>query len=183
MNFFSETGLKDFGAQKARKSSYSFANAEARSLLIENSKAKYPIGDFDIFLSYSSLDWVVIFGVYSTLVDKGFTVYVDRIEDPQLDRTNVTPETAEILRKRMKKCRSLLFCTTTNLSASKWLPWEVGYFDGFRGKVAIIPITTDVSFKGQEYLGLYPFAESDLYLWYPDGLHLLASLKNWLAAA
>jgi hypothetical protein len=41
------------------------------------------------------------------------------------------------------------------------MPWELGYFDGFKGKVAILPVVegnvnTD-AFTGQEYLGLYPY--------------------------
>ena len=39
------------------------------------------------------------------------------------------------------------------------MPWELGYFDGLKGKVAILPIVDTPTFtedyKGQEYLGLY----------------------------
>jgi hypothetical protein len=40
------------------------------------------------------------------------------------------------------------------------MPWELGYFDGFRpGHVAIFPLvkTPGSGFEGQEYLGLYPY--------------------------
>jgi hypothetical protein len=39
------------------------------------------------------------------------------------------------------------------------MPWELGYFDGFRPeKVSVIPLTFEENeeFKGQEYLELYP---------------------------
>ncbi len=44
---------------------------------------------------------------------------------------------------------------------SKWIPWELGYVDGNTNKCAIIPVSMDSippkSFKGSEYLILYPF--------------------------
>jgi hypothetical protein len=41
------------------------------------------------------------------------------------------------------------------------MPWELGYFDGFRGAVSVLPIakSADESFKGQEFLGLYPYID------------------------
>ena len=39
------------------------------------------------------------------------------------------------------------------------MPWELGYFDGFKPRhVWILPLVaeSDSEFKGQEYLGLYP---------------------------
>jgi hypothetical protein len=42
------------------------------------------------------------------------------------------------------------------------MPWELGYFDGLRqGRVAILPLvsSSEASFSGQEYLGLYPVVE------------------------
>ena len=39
------------------------------------------------------------------------------------------------------------------------MPWELGYFDGFRPeKVSVLPLTFEENeeFKGQEYLELYP---------------------------
>jgi hypothetical protein len=46
------------------------------------------------------------------------------------------------------------------------MPWELGFFDGYRpGQVAILPLvrTSGETFEGQEYLGLYPYVE-DLVL-------------------
>jgi hypothetical protein len=42
------------------------------------------------------------------------------------------------------------------------MPWELGYFDGFRPSfVWILPLVdeSDSEYKGQEYLGLYPPVE------------------------
>ncbi len=58
------------------------------------------------------------------------------------------------------------------------MPWEMGYFDGIRGKVAVCPITYKSSFEGREYLGLYPVMEKDLWL-HKDG-KLFKKLRTWL---
>lgn len=62
----------------------------------------------------------------------------------------------------MRHSRPLIFATSNTSSASKWTPWELGYFDGFKpGHVAILPLvkTAGSGFEGQEYLGLYPYIE------------------------
>ena len=85
---------------------------------------------------------------------------MDWIDDPELDRTRVSKETAKKLRERMNSSKSLFFVTTDNADKSKWMPWECGYFDGIKGKVAIVPIkiaSSNNEYVGQEYLGLYPY--------------------------
>ena len=115
---------------------------------------------FDIFLSHSTADAEVILGVKGVLEDYGKTVYVDWLEDPQLDRSRVTPATAEVIRGRMHQCKSLVYVHSVNSGASKWMPWELGYFDGYNGAVAILPVTKNgESFQGQEYLGIYPYID------------------------
>ena len=41
------------------------------------------------------------------------------------------------------------------------MPWELGYFDGFKGTVGVIPVTKnqEATFKGEEYLSLYPYVD------------------------
>lgn len=116
---------------------------------------------FDIFLSHSFLDRQEVQGLYQELTDFGYTVYVDWIVDPHLDRTNVTKESASLVRKRMKSSKSLLLAISINASMSKWIPWELGYVDGNTSRCAIIPVAKEgippKSFKGKEYLSLYPF--------------------------
>lgn len=116
---------------------------------------------FDIFLSHSYLDKLEVQGLYQELTDFGYSVYVDWIVDPHLDRTNVTKKSATLVRDRMKNSKTLLLAISTNASMSKWIPWELGYVDGNTNKCAIIPVskesTPPKSFKGLEYLILYPF--------------------------
>jgi hypothetical protein len=117
---------------------------------------------FDVFLSHSRLDADVIAGVKVLLERRGMTVYVDWIDDPQLDRSRVTPQTADVLRMRMQHSKSLIFATSESSPSSKWMPWELGYFDGSKpGHIAILPLVQSAgsTFVGQEYLGLYPLIE------------------------
>jgi len=127
--------------------------------------SKAAAGDFDVFLSHSFRDAVLILGLKRVLEAAGLSVYVDWIQDPQLDRTKVNATTADHLRERMKRCRSLVYATSQNASTSRWMPWELGFFDGAHGpeRVAICPIVTGTgSYAGEEYLGLYKTLEKVL---------------------
>lgn len=141
------------------------AGLQTRSLIeaeLRKSAATSLSTNFDVFLSHSFLDAQIILGVKQLLEAEGLRVYVDWIEDSQLDRTLVTAKTADVLRTRMRHSRSLIYATSETSSDSKWMPWELGYFDGYKpGHVAILPLvkTSYAHYKGQEYLGLYPYIE------------------------
>lgn len=109
-------------------------------LVMESYASISPEKEYDIFLSHSFHDAELIFGMKTTLEDLGYKVYVDWVDDPQLDRSKVTPATAAKLRERMNSSRSLFYVTTSNTDASQWMPWECGFFDGKKEKVAIVPI-------------------------------------------
>jgi len=91
----------------------------------------------------------------------GFSVYVDWIVDPQLDRANVTEESARHIRERLESSRSLLLAISENAVLSKWAPWELGVVDGNTKNCALFPISESQhpssSFKGREYLSIYPY--------------------------
>ena len=59
---------------------------------------------FDVFLSHAKLDAQLVLGVKTVLERSGQSVYIDWLDDPQLDRSSVTPATAERLRNRMRQC-------------------------------------------------------------------------------
>ena len=112
-----------------------------------------------MFLSHSYDDAEVILGVKKIIEALGLSVYVNWIDDAKLDRSKVTKETAGVLRLRMHVCSSLVYAHSPNTADSKWMPWELGYFDGFKEtSVWILPLVTDydAEFTNQEYLGLYP---------------------------
>lgn len=146
---------------------------------------------YDIFISHRFLDADEVYNLKSAIEAMGFTTYVDWVEDKQLDRTKVNKETARLLRLRMSRCKSLFFVTSTNSSDSKWMPWELGYFDGFKQKVAILPIlpteNNTNSYEGQEYLGLYPYVTKDkseqtqkTTLWIREAINKYVHFKSWL---
>lgn len=135
-----------------------FASAQK---LIKESIEFSALKTYDVFLSHSYFDADEIDVLYEEIKEMGFSVYIDWKEDRQLDRSNVTKETANTLRERMNVCKCLLFVTTSNSSNSKWCPWELGYLDGKKGKSAIFPVleisTTTNDFTGTEFLGVYPY--------------------------
>ena len=149
--------IKDARSAARWESSYSYRTAER--ILKEESKTFHRYKTYDIFLSHAFSDADIVLGIKKILEKEGFTVYVDWIDDPHLDRSNVTKEVAEHIRQRMKSCGHLVYATSENARDSKWMPWELGFFDGLKpGHVAILPLMEEESgdFKGREYLSLYP---------------------------
>jgi TIR domain len=144
---------------------------------------------YDIFLSHSSDDAGLVAGLKLELEDLGYSVYVDWIEDPKLSRANVTKETALVLQARMKQCKALLYAFSENATNSKWMPWELGYFDGIKGTVAVLPIsrTSKSSFQGSEYLGIYYYIQidtvsgtNDTALWVYETANKYVIFDSWI---
>lgn len=144
---------------------------------------------YDVFLSHSSLDKKLVLTIVNLFNEAGYSVYVDWIEDQELDRNNVTSNTANILRTRMNSSRGLSYVATSNISNSKWCPWELGYFDGKKNsRCCILPIVESGSFSGQEYLGLYPYLQYSTNMstnkydfWvYEQGSNKYIVLNEWL---
>jgi len=135
------------------------SSVHARAALKSICESQSSTRTYDIFLSHCFRDVDLIEGLTNFLKGLGFSVYVDWLEDPTLDREKVTPATAAVVKTRMKNSKTLIFATSENSSTSKWMPWELGFFDGYKpGKIGILPITASATstFSGQEYLGLYP---------------------------
>jgi hypothetical protein len=138
------------------------ANLRTAETLLKSASHFTHGNHYDIFLSHSFQDAIQIQGVKALLEEQGWVVYVDWIDDSQLDRSRITKTTAERLKLRMRSSDSMIFATSPSSPTSKWMPWELGYFDGLRGeRVAIMPLVdnSDREFNGQEYLSLYPTVE------------------------
>jgi len=155
-------------AQQAAQRSTGPLQKSAGRVLREELSGLQTSSTFDVFLSHSYRDADVILGVKKIMESLGLRVYVDWIDDDGLDRGKVTRTTAEILRIRMRASMSLVYAHSTNSSDSTWMPWELGYFDGFKpGCLWILPIVAnyDSEFESQEYLSLFPTVEkiADLY--------------------
>jgi hypothetical protein len=147
----------------AAKSRFKADASAERIIPVPDESTARPTVIFDIFLAYSSLDEVHVLGLYHLLKRRGYAVYVDRVGDPQLDPSTVSRETARILRYRIAQSRSLFVATSTNIPQTKWVPWELGFSDGYTGKAAVLPILDAgvSSFSGQEYFELYPEVRDD----------------------
>lgn len=85
-------------------------------------------------------------------------MYLDSKIDPDLNRNNVTKETAERIRKRLNNSRSLIFAASQGATLSKWMTWELGVVDGHTSKCMLLPVSKgyETVYNKQEYLKLYP---------------------------
>lgn len=174
-----------------RQGSVAYKSLDDAERLLKRASANFGTKDrYDVFLSHRKLDAREVLALKELIESQGFSVYVDWVENPELDRTNVTPATAAHLRSVMDKCRSLLYAISVNSGESKWMPWELGYSDARHGKVAIVPVSdADLisdSYQGQEFLGLYPYisavslssAQAYLRVNKPGGQPI--SIKSWI---
>ena len=93
----------------------------------------------------------------------------------------------------MKQSKCLIYATSENSSSSRWMPWELGYFDGIKDKmVGILPIKKYGNnfrddFKGEEYLGLYYYIDKDTIrgknkeaLWVRESFTKYIIFDSWL---
>ncbi|GGC83511.1 toll/interleukin-1 receptor domain-containing protein [Undibacterium terreum] len=186
MALFKESDLR---ARADRSTPYYRSTGE---ILNEKALATGHVGHFDIFLSHSWNDQKLVLGIWLSLEDMGYSVYVDWIHDRHLSRESVSKETAQVLRQRMLNSKCLFFATTSNSSSSKWMPWELGFKDGHNRRAAILPVSQNYgnSYVGQEYLGVYPYVTKDLQnggtvekLWIQTSSTCYVLFDQWLQGA
>lgn len=120
-------------------------------------------GRYDVFLSQTIRDAEIVLGVYDYLEERGYAVFCDWIELPEMDRAAVTPSNAAAVREAMRASDSMLFIDTQGAAQSRWMCWELGWFDAAKGHVAILPVVAQDTeyYYGREFLGLYPYARID----------------------
>jgi len=157
MPFYTKAALRE----QYQRTGYERQYKSASSILREAKERP----SYNFFLSHSYLDAKEIVSLRDDISSMGFSVYVDWLEDTHLDRNKVTQATAEVLRGRMRQCDAMLYAFSTNSSVSRWMPWEAGYFDALKTRVAILPVfdvdPRNERFRGEEYLGLYPYVLKD----------------------
>lgn len=110
------------------------------------------------FLSHSTKDKELVTGAIRLLEGHGATVYIDK-KDPALP-PYTNKDTASGLKKRINQSNKFVLLASKNSKESKWVPWELGLADGYKGldRVSILPAVedqTDTSWTSWEYLGLY----------------------------
>ena len=165
MAFFKAQDLRNRGERIIRSSRRtrigSFSRAvENFSTILNESKEPNPFEEFDIFLSHSYNDKALVVGLRAEIINAGFSVYVDWIDDPQLDRANVSRDSVKLVRTRMMYCKSMIYAFSDNAASSIWMPWELGFMDGVKEKVTILQINeisenNKINYEGREYLKLY----------------------------
>jgi hypothetical protein len=131
---------------------------EALRRVAQSRQARY-----DIFLSQTIRDAEIVLGVYAVLTKAGHSVFCDWLEAPLQDRHEVSPANAAFVRAAMGVCDTLLFIDSPGAAQSLWMCWEIGWFDGARGPVAILPVVAEDKghYFGREFLSLYPYVELD----------------------
>lgn len=111
---------------------------------------------YDFFLSHSSSDFSLVIGLYKKLTEKGYIVFLDKIETKDISIQSI----ANKLKEAMNNSTYILYAHTHNSINSKWVPWELGYFDSNKGedKILVMPIINEygkAKYAGQEYLTQY----------------------------
>ena len=194
MALFTEQRLINRVDNEFRKSFsniYETTFSKAKGFINEskNTQGLYFSKKYDIFLSHSSDDARLVAGLKLELEDLGYSVYVDWITDPELNRSKVTKNNAAVLKTRMNQCKVLLYAFSENAASSTWMPWELGYFDGIKGYVAVAPISksSSSSFSGNEYLGLYPYIDianvldsNQQRLWVNESHNCYVEYNRWI---
>lgn len=113
-------------------------------------------------MSQTIRDAEIVFGVYLYLTDCGYKVFCDWIAAPEVDRSEVSPENAAFVRKTMAISDCLMFLDTQQADQSLWMCWELGWFDGSKGKVCVVPVLQESEeYREREFLGLYPYVVID----------------------
>lgn len=156
---------------------------DARTILREAAEQDRR-GSHDVFLSHNHLDKEVVLGLKTLLERAGYSVYVDSESDPQLDASKVDAATVDVVRRRLRGSRSLLYATSENAEASKWMAWELGLGDGLGKRVAVVPVTgTAGALATREFLLVYPEVQEGslgepMWVRRPDGTFV--TFAGWL---
>lgn len=143
------------------------------------------------FLSHSSKDSDLVVGAIRVLEGHGTTVYIDK-KDPNLP-PYTSKETASTLRSRIQQSKKFVILASENSKESKWVPWELGLADGYKGtsKIALFPAveeTYKTAWTSWEYLGLYDRIvwgklkghEENVWMVLDEAKNTATELSRWL---
>ncbi|WP_322886918.1 toll/interleukin-1 receptor domain-containing protein [Sinorhizobium medicae] len=147
MQFVTRAELRSFAASKSVSEQASIRKSAASQTLVGST-----------FLSHSSKDEDLVVGATIVLENHGARVYTDEI-DPEMP-PYTSEETARLLKSRINQTKRFVLLTSKNSKESRWVPWELGIADGYKGlyPIALFPSSdnaNDMSWASWEYLGLY----------------------------
>lgn len=115
-----------------------------------------------IFLSHKHSDLDDLKDIIGFLESKyNVNIYIDSMDKNMPQKTN--GETAQRIKNIIKRCDKFILLATNDAIESKWCNWELGFGDAnkYRDNIALFPIkekgTYDYTYKGNEYMQIYPF--------------------------
>lgn len=134
--------------------------------ILQNALQKHKLaprpGECTVFLSHKHDEYPELRQTVALLSSLAVFVYVDWMDEDMPLTTS--RETAEKLKQKIRTCSKFIFLATDASISSKWCNWELGYGDAQKfsvGSIALLPVTqNDGSWKGSEYLRIYPAIES-----------------------
>jgi hypothetical protein len=138
---------------------------------------------YRVFLSHSHHDADIVENVGTWLSNLGVQLWVDWKDGTMPQSTN--RETALRIKREIDSCGKMILLATSKGLSSRWVPWELGVADGVNGtdSVLIFPLKDqNMSFPGQEYVGIYPYIYRDANgpaVIFPSGRKAIW-LKDWL---
>lgn len=130
------------------------------------------LGYADVFISHKQEDYVMAKSLFEKIKNLGFEPYLD-IDDEEISRNLSAGALADRIRDKLRHAKSLLFVVTPNSIHSKWMPWELGFFDGRWGQPTIglymrnpssdmgLEVDSNGKFTIREYLDFYEKVTDD----------------------
>ena len=115
-----------------------------------------------IFLSHKHSDKALVKQAIALFNSLGINVYVDWLDSSMPPVTS--PVTADILKKKIRNSQKFILLASDAAIESKWCNWELGLGDAakYLDNIAILPAASEgISWKGNEYLGIYPVITSE----------------------
>lgn len=105
---------------------------------IENSKEQ-KLKEYDFFISHSSVDYEAVQTLIKELNKKNKNVYCDWINDNDyLKRNLVGNATKAVIERRLEQSKNVLFVQSNNSNQSKWVKYELNYFDSLHKSIYVI---------------------------------------------
>lgn len=179
--FVTQRELRSFAAQKTLNEQQT----------IRKSASERPL-EGATFLSHSTKDDDLVVGATIVLENHGAKVYTDKV-DPEMP-PYTTEKTASLLKTRIRQTKRFVLLASKNSKESRWVPWELGVADGYKGipKIALFPSAddpNDMTWASWEYLGLYPrivWGEikdrpNPLWMVWDHKTNTATPLRDWLA--
>ncbi len=83
----------------------------------------------DVFISHKQEDSTEATRLQSQVVSLGYSCYLDAA-DSRLVNNGASGDIAEHIRSSLRRSKCLMYLYSPRSIRSKWMPWELGFFDG-----------------------------------------------------